>query len=435
MRIYWICIGFIFLTGCVAHRDIEVSVPESTIGFAWAQNSINAVIFRKNAVVSHGDHQYVAYYDADGSVILAKRNLKDNVWQTHKTQYRGDVADAHRSISIMIDGAGYLHMSWDHHDTRLRYVRSIGPGGLELSEEQQMVGDREEHVSYPEFYKLPDGDLFFLYRDGGSGRGDLIINRYDTESQQWTRVQNKLIDGEEERSAYWQAAVDDDGHLHLSWVWRETWDVSTNHDMCYAVSRDGGVSWVRSDGTAYSLPITVESAEVIMIIPQQSELINQTSMYVSEGKPYIATYYRKSGDISPQYYLIHQDERGWSEYRMTYRQTPFSLSGGGTKRIPISRPQIVVDRTGQITMISRDAEYNDQIVITKNIDKSYHKWESNALSVGRVDSWEPCYDTELWRDRESLHIYVQRVGQGDGETLEQMPPQPVRIIEVKNQKE
>jgi hypothetical protein len=32
-------------------------------------------------------------------------------------------------------------------------------------------------VTYPEFHALPGGDLLFLYRDGGSGGGNLAMNR------------------------------------------------------------------------------------------------------------------------------------------------------------------------------------------------------------------------------------------------------------------
>ena len=47
-------------------------------------------------------------------------------------------------------------------------------------------------------------------------------------------VHDILIDGEGERNAYWQMYVDKAGVIYLSWVWRETQLVETNHDLCYA---------------------------------------------------------------------------------------------------------------------------------------------------------------------------------------------------------
>lgn len=66
-------------------------------------------------------------------------------------------------------------------------------------------------------------------------------------------MHNVLIDGESQRNAYWQSCIDKEGTIHVSWVWRVTWDVATNHDMCYAKSEDGGVTWTKSNGKHYKL--------------------------------------------------------------------------------------------------------------------------------------------------------------------------------------
>jgi beta-glucanase (GH16 family) len=48
-----------------------------------------------------------------------------------------------------------------------------------------------------------------------------------------------------------------------------------------------------------------------------------------------------------------------------------------------------------------------------------------------VGNWEPSFDTERWKKEGILNLFVQRTGQGDGETLENLPPQPVYILEWK----
>ena len=172
----------------------------------------------------------------------------------------------------------------------------------------------------------------------------MVMNRYDVASGKWSRVHDILIDGEGKRNAYWQMCTDSKGTIHLSWVWRETWLVETNHDMCYARSTDGGKTWQRSDGTAYRLPITMATAEIAWPIPQKSELINQTSMTTDpDGRPLIATYWREQGDSIPQYRLVSHDGKGWHMETVGRRTMPFSLAGGGTKMIPIARPRVVSD--------------------------------------------------------------------------------------------
>ncbi|SHH69387.1 BNR repeat-containing protein [Wenyingzhuangia marina] len=434
MKIKYLFLSFLFLLTPFHKSVAQISV----VGKGWSQNSVNATVFRKNSVISHKKHQYVAYYDAEGFLTLAKRKQKSNKWEVHTTQYKGNVLDAHCSISLTVDGKGYLHVSWGHHNNKLLYATSIKPNSLELSEQQSMIGENENFVTYPEFYKFPNGDLFFLYRDGGSGHGNLVINRYHTKEGNWTRVHSSLIDGEDKRNAYWQATLDSQGTFHISWVWRETWDVSSNHDMCYAKTNDFGKTWEKSDGTKYNLPITKASAEYVSIIPQKSTLINQTSMYAdANGNPYIATYFTKKGETVPQFFLIYKSKEGWKTTAMTNRKTPFTLGGGGTKKIPISRPQVIVNNKKEKTkvmLIYRDIEYDNKAVLTYNTNDELTTWETKTITNNSLDSWEPSYDTELWRTKKKLNLYVQKVGQGDGETLQNMPAQNVEIHQIKTPK-
>ena len=405
------------------------------VGEGWARNQVNAVIFRRNSVVSQGRWQYVAFYDAEMRVVLAKRRLGETRWEVRRTQYTGDARDAHRSISIAVDGAGFLHVVWNQHDSPLQYCRGLRPGSLELGARTRMLGEKEQRVTYPEFYKLPGGRPLFLYRDGASGGGNLVLNRYELKTRRWTRLQDRLIDGEGERNAYWQAAVDERGTIHLSWVWRETPDVATNHDLCYAKSLDGGRTWMKSTGEPYRLPIKAANAEYVRRVPQGSELINQTSMTVdARGRPYVVTYWRPAGTQVPQYQLVFQDGRGWRTVQVTRRTTAFSLSGRGTRRIPVSRPQVVVGERGgrpEVFILFRDAERGERVSVAACTRLPEGVCAVSDLTEESVGMWEPTYDPEVWRRKRELHLFVQKVGQGQGETTEEIPAQPVSILEWK----
>jgi hypothetical protein len=422
----------IFVLLVVFTINVKAQVP---IGLGWAKNAVNTTIFRKNSVVSHKGYQFVAYYDSVGYVVLAKRKLTTNNWQVQRTNFKGNVKDAHNVISIMIDGDGFVHLSWNHHGNVLHYSKSIAPFGLEMSPEMPMTGVKEAKVTYPEFYRLANGDLLFFYRDGSSGNGNFIINKYNIATKAWQRLQDVLINGEGKRNAYWQACVDVKGTIHVSWVWRESADVSSNHDMCYAASDDGGVSWRKSNGAVYALPITQATAEVVLAIPQKSELINQTSMTADEdGNPYIATYFKPQGSNVPQYQLIYFNGKSWQVNQVSNRQTPFSLSGVGTKKIPISRPQIIVGKAnGKLTaiMLYRDEENGSVASAATCKDLATNSWATKNITTTALDNWEPSYDTELWKQSKKLHIFIQKAGQGDGEKLENLAPQPVYVLEWK----
>jgi hypothetical protein len=402
-----------------------------TLGLGWSKTSVNAVIFRKNSITSNKDLQYASYYDTSGFVVLAMRK-KNEPWQMVRTDLSGNVADAHNTISIMVDGSGYLHLAWDLHNTRLKYVRSKWPGSLELTEPMEMIGKDEERMSYPEFYRMPGGDLIFLYRDGESGRGNLIMNRYNTRAKTWQRVQTNLIDGENQRSAYWQACISGRGTIHLSWVWRETPDVASNHDICYARSHDGGVTWEKTNGQRYHLPITASTAEYAIRIPQGSDLINQTSMSATDDDhPAIVTYWKDDKDFGPQIKFGVHNKGKWEWTRVTKRAETFSLKGGGTKSIPIARPQLLIwgkARRMKGMIIGRDNAQRTPFEMYYYSPSGWQPMTLVKLGPNSPSAWEPTYDVDLFKRTGKVAVFLQDVGQGDGETLAEMKPTPVVIM-------
>lgn len=427
-------VALLLVNNSYAQNSKHKNVTISNAGMGWAGNSINTVVFRKNSLTSNDAVQFIGYYDAEGYVVIGKRNLNDNEWLLKRTQYKGNITDAHNSISIMLDGDGFLHMAWDHHNNPLRYCKSKEPLSLELTEMLPMTGNAENKLSYPEFYKIPGGDLLFFFRDGGSGNGNLVINRYSTKEKKWVRLQTNLIDGEGKRNAYWQACVDAKGAIHISWVWRESPDVASNHDMCYAVSKDGGINWQKSGGEKYLLPITVSTAEQICSIAQNSELINQTSMCTDEnGNPVIASYWKGKNNV-PQYHIIYKKDNSWKVNDLGFRTTGFGLSGTGTKQIPVSRPQVLCrgkNKQAVVTLVFRDAERGNKVSIATAKLNKLKNWQLNDLTNEATGAWEPTYDIGLWNSKKTLHLFVQKVTQADAEGVTKSEPQPVQVLQCK----
>lgn len=432
---YKITLGLIFVGLITFHAQAQESNLQTIATNGWANNSVNAVVFRKNALTTFKETQYAAYYDDEQYVVLAKRKLNTQKWEVVRTQYKGDASDAHKSISIMVDGEGYLHLAWGQHNNNLNYTKATQPGSLIMGEKERMIGLKENKVSYPEFYKLANGNLLFFYRDGGSGNGNLMINRYDVKRKTWQSVQDNLIDGEGKRNAYVQTTVDVKGTIHLSWVWRESPDVASNHDLCYAKSSDGGQSWQKSTGETYQLPINAKNAEYALTIPQNSELINQTSMFAdANGKPFIATYWREQGSLVPQYHIVYKTSTQWQVRDLGFRKTAFSLSGGGTKKIPISRPQLITwtkNKQVAVALIFRDIERGNKVSIAISNDLAAGNWLCKDLSRESVGEWEPSYDTELWTTKKQLNLFVQKVEQVDGEGKANTKPTKVQVLSWK----
>lgn len=423
----------LFVDGvCFSQTVPRVSVID--VDSAWAGNSVNAVVFRKNSLVTYGDTQFIAFYNQRAKVVLGKRKLGSKQWQLKETVFSGNIRDAHNAISIMVDGEGFVHLAWDHHNNPLNYSISEKPLSLEMTPKKTMTGKNEKSVSYPEFYKVQGGNLIFLYRDGGSGKGNLVVNKYDLQTKQWIQLSDNLIDGEGKRNAYWQAYSDAKNVFHISWVWRESPDVASNHDLCYARSEDGGLTWEKSTGEKYVLPVNANSAEYICKIPQRSELINQTSMSADQhGNPVIASYWKRNGSSVPQYHLVYKKNGEWKVQDLDFRTIPFSLSGTGTRRIPISRPQVITWKNKRQTaaaIIFRDNERKDKISVALNkaINKK-NKWQLFDLDGSDMGAWEPTYDTELWKTQQKIHLFIQHVEQVSAEGITNTLPQMVRVLE------
>lgn len=425
-------LAILALSGAFSTRagSPEIIGNLSEVADGYGKTSVNTTIFRTNSLATRGDTQYIGFYDPDGVLTLGKRRVNTDNWELHKTQYKGNVQDAHNVISLGVDGDGVLHVAFDHHGHPLHYAKGIAPGSLTLGAQEPMTGIDEGNVTYPEFYTLADGDLLFVYRSGASGRGNMAINRYNTKEGKWVRIQDNLLDGQEQRSPYWQMYVDQNGVIHVSWVWRETWLVETNHDMCYARSEDGGKTWKKSNGSTYKLPITAENAEYACRIPQNSELINQTSMTAdSKSHPYIVSYWRETDSSVPQYRLVWNDGKKWRQKQISNRTLPFSLSGGGTKMIPIARPKIVADGDF-VCVLYRDEERGSKVSAIYTTNGASGDWKIKDLTDFSVGAWEPSIDNDLWREQKRLNVFVQATSQGDGEKTVDTPPTPVYVMEV-----
>ena len=416
--------GFLLLYSTLLSAQ-QVKEQRIPAGMAWSSNSINTVVFRKNALCSDGRWQYIAFYNIDGQVVLGKRKINSRHWDFRITGLKGNRYDSHNSISIMTDGEGYLHMAWDHHASQLHYTRSVKPGSLELLPPMPMTGLLETAVTYPEFFTLPGGDLLFLYHDGRSGRGNLVMNRYILKQKKWKLLHSNLISGEEQRNAYWQSVVDQRGTIHLSWVWRESPDVATNHDLCYARSDDGGTTWKKSSGETYHLPITVATAEYVQRIPMNSGLINQTSMCVNENnEPLIATYWKAKEDSVVQYKVLYLQQGKWLLANTGFRSQAMNTGGTGTRHAAISRPQLVSWQSRgkqSVALVFRDEAFGNRVslALTEDISKtSWRLWHSAAAPVG---FWEPSYDTELWRRKKRLDLFVLYSNAGRDNDKEMKP--------------
>jgi hypothetical protein len=416
--------------GARAADSMTVSPARIPIGLAYAADGVNTSIFRVNAVVTADNRQFVAYYAADASVVVGERDLPGDKWDLAVQSFKGNIKDAHNDVVLGVSSDGLLHISYNHHDNPLHYRVSAKPYDIHsFGDARPMTGQNETSVTYPQFISAPDGTLYFFYRDGASGNGSLLLNRYDVASKSWQVVQHPLIDGESKRNPYWsRPSIGADGAIYVGWCWRDTPNAQTNHDICFTCSKDGGRTWLRSDGKPQQVPITAENAEVIDPVAKGSNLINQCSSAVdAQGRCHLVEYFNDAGGI-PQYYDEWFDCHTWHKSQVSHRTMKFSLSGGGSLAIPISRPEVAITPQGMACIITRDAEVGGGIRLYEAL-APYQDWKSIAATHADLGNWEPTYDLSRFRDAGILSLFVLPVHQGNHEATTNFGPQEAAIIE------
>lgn len=285
------------------------------------------------ALLTHKQHQYVAYYNADRQMCVAQRRLGETKWTiTRLDSFVG--WDSHNYINMAFDRDDHLHLSGNMHVDPLVYFRTEKPNDASsLKRIPGMTGRRENRATYPRFFYSPEGALLFAYRDGMSGQGDTLYNIYDEKSRAWRRLLDQpLLDGRGEMNAYPIGPnLGPDGFYHLTWVWRDTIHAETNHDLSYARSRDL-VNWETISGAPVQLPITISTPGVIVDpIPAKGGIINGSGIAGFDLRKNVVVAYHKFDDAGvTQLYFARFIDGRWQPAQASRWNYRWYFHGGGS---------------------------------------------------------------------------------------------------------
>lgn len=366
---------------------------------------------------THEGRQYYAYWTHAGQLVATARDLPDGEWARNRTGIEIDARNGHWTPSVGIGPDGHIFLNYNTRDSTIRWRRSTYPEDISSfgAEREGMTGQNESSVTYLEFTRLLDGTLLVGYRDGQSGAGNWMLNRWNTRAEAWEPVHHPLIDGawngNEYNSYMWNLVQSDDGMLHYFFCWRETGNVQTNGDLSYARSIDGGETWEKSDGSRYDLPITYGSAEIVDPIPENSNLINQgwASYDPRNNAPHVA-YYRDDQNDVTQVFHAFLDDGEWITEAATDRTTNVRLGGPGVVASPIGRMGIVVGDDGDVHILTRDFENGSWPLLVEKLDG---EWQTSVL-YKRNMAWSDVHiDPHRWRADRVLSFVDHQQNVGD----------------------
>ena len=303
-----------------------------------------------------GDRQYVAFYDAERRMTVGARRLGEDAFRLVRLPERLGW-DSHNSIRMAVDEDGCLHLSGNMHCVPLKYFRTAKPHDVGTFKRlDRMTGRQERRVTYPHFFRGPKGELIFTYRDGGSGNGNQIYNVYDPETKAWSRLLDKpLTDGQGRMNAYLHGPVQGpDGRFHLCWVWRDTPDCATNHDPSYAHSRDLR-HWETAGGEPVTLPMTAETPGLVVDpVPAGGGVINGNVVlgFDSSGRP-IVSYHKFDENGKTQIYNARFADGKWHIHQVTDWDYRWDFGGGGSIEFDIRVGGVRAGPGGRLTQSYR----------------------------------------------------------------------------------
>jgi hypothetical protein len=207
---------------------------------------------------------------------------------------------------VAVDRNDNVIVIGNHHNDPLNMVVwDASQAGADFTDPDQwtvyanmVVPGDEDQVTYFTFHYDHIRDRLLLHHSNGVGAGNSsrYINLWDPDDLSWSRVAH-LFDGESTSPTYtaypeW-AYRESDGMIGVFFTWH-VWGLGsdTDHDLCYAQSPDGGVTWERIDGSNYTLPIRYDTgdnheAEIIYPIAAGSSFVHGGgACFDADGNPW-----------------------------------------------------------------------------------------------------------------------------------------------------
>ena len=117
----------------------ETVVQTIEIDSVWAGHPVGFCL------LTHGDWQYIAYYNANRNMVVGQRNLGDPEFQLHvmpatSRETHGGTStvlgwDSHNSVTLGMDKENFIHLSGNMHVHPITYFRSTQPNDISTLEQ------------------------------------------------------------------------------------------------------------------------------------------------------------------------------------------------------------------------------------------------------------------------------------------------------------
>lgn len=355
-------------------------------GVVTFANTANVASYQQDGLFTHRGRQYTAWYARDGRATVARRRLPRGRWERARLDYRLYDDDSHNAISMTVTpGDDRLHIAFPTHDDAIRYTRTR-PG---ISRARRWRASLFERVrdslpgaphaprswTYPQFERV-GGRTLLTYRDGTHDAGRQLLLRYGRGGR-WSLL-GRFTDSGGTWSSPYGASTSRYAYLHgftanaarprrleIAFSWRELPAAACaptaigNHDIGYAASTDGGLTWRNDAGrliarTGSDDPIAVGDPHVVVPVPIDRGLMNQESQATdSRGRFHVMTSVVPGADCVLDFYGERaagaRPQHSWRDLDGVWRTTPLPMLSGSA-----GRTKLVFDRRDDAFVVLPD---------------------------------------------------------------------------------
>jgi hypothetical protein len=399
---------------------------------------VNGLSFQQDALTSFKGFQYATYYDSVRRLCVARKSEKTSEWAVIRfADYHFKGNDAHNVAVLGICAMdGTLHLAFDHHGHPLHY--RVSRPGVALKPEKfswasELFGGITNtlepgrplsRVTYPRFVRTPGGGLQFGCRIGGSGNGDECLADYDPNTGVWKDFGayaggkgNYL--GSNSRNPYLNGLIyDARGRLHVTWCWRENPDAMSNHDLDYAFSDDGGLTWLNNAGQSIGVRgkrlLTIDSPGVRVVeFPMNRGIINSTTQAVDRRRRiHLVTFHLP--DAAPAVTDWDTARRGakffhyWRDERGAWNRNEMDFIG--------SRPQLWFDTTDNAFVIFVGDRFHESPYLSIVAASARSKWTDWKLVHREAGPFMGQPQLDRYAKPGVLSVYIQEEPKTPGDT-------------------
>lgn len=248
---------------------------------------------------NHDGSIYGLWIGPGGHPLMGKRGPLDKFWTIYDL---GSVAgnplgapvtpDIHYYVTFGMDSEGRIHVVGNTHVQPLQYMRTTGGYGdlSSWSGALSMTGQNEDHVTFPQFFRMPDETLIFVVAQagdvttpnacpGGPDDARFSMKRWKTATHTWEELGGSCALSTPAITAFGDAHADganmfagnytidpNSGDLHLGFTYRYDDSVSLGRNWYYVRVEGLGLTDTRhgaggtvavfdSAGSARTLPI------------------------------------------------------------------------------------------------------------------------------------------------------------------------------------